>query len=292
MRFIFDLDHTVIDSSHRQATLPNGDLNLQHWRENATPEKIAQDSLLPLADEWKKAKAKGVVAEKKFTSEQYGRHTAYQHRGGDVHCMIRASVVSSWEYYKIIDCQGKFIKGNVVPDEVTLTVIMPSDDKDAKEHEYDVGLTLLFEYLRYLVNTQFPTEFSTYGITIGPNMLFDRGEYWELGLDIRAMTQEYSKVETPLREMCDELFGEKEYKLDFKPGQGMVNTPKDSLIMRVALELSKKYNFPARIVEMCRASDARYFSRECIPTFDFGPIGGGVHAKNEWLDLDSFVEVT
>ena len=59
MRFIFDLDHTVIDSSHRQATLPNGDLNLQHWRENSTPEKIAQDSLLPLADEWKKARAKG-----------------------------------------------------------------------------------------------------------------------------------------------------------------------------------------------------------------------------------------
>ena len=59
MRFIFDLDHTVINSSHRQATLPNGDLNLQHWRENATPEKIAQDSLLPLADEWKKARAKG-----------------------------------------------------------------------------------------------------------------------------------------------------------------------------------------------------------------------------------------
>ncbi|MHA1825950.1 MAG: M20/M25/M40 family metallo-hydrolase, partial [Candidatus Heimdallarchaeota archaeon] len=45
-------------------------------------------------------------------------------------------------------------------------------------------------------------------------------------------------------------------------------------------------------VEKGGASDARYFSREGIPTFDFGPIGGGVHAKNEWLDLDSFVAVT
>lgn len=49
MRFIFDLDGTVIDSSHRKATLPDGSLDLDHWIENCTPEKIARDSLLPLA---------------------------------------------------------------------------------------------------------------------------------------------------------------------------------------------------------------------------------------------------
>lgn len=46
---IFDLDGTVIDSSHRHATLADGSLDLAHWRENATPEKIAKDGLLPLA---------------------------------------------------------------------------------------------------------------------------------------------------------------------------------------------------------------------------------------------------
>lgn len=49
MRFIFDLDGTVIDSSHRHATLPDGALDLAHWVENSTPEKIRRDSLLPLA---------------------------------------------------------------------------------------------------------------------------------------------------------------------------------------------------------------------------------------------------
>ena len=49
MRFIYDLDHTLLDSSHRQATLPNGDLDLAHWIENSTPEKVMRDSLLPLA---------------------------------------------------------------------------------------------------------------------------------------------------------------------------------------------------------------------------------------------------
>ena len=47
--FIFDLDHTVIDSSHRQSYLPDGSLDLVHWRENSTAEKVAQDTLLPLA---------------------------------------------------------------------------------------------------------------------------------------------------------------------------------------------------------------------------------------------------
>ena len=49
MRFIYDLDHTVIDSTHRQATLADGSLDLAHWIDNNTPEKIARDSLLPLA---------------------------------------------------------------------------------------------------------------------------------------------------------------------------------------------------------------------------------------------------
>ena len=31
---IFDLDGTTIDSNHRQATLPNGNLDLKHWFEN------------------------------------------------------------------------------------------------------------------------------------------------------------------------------------------------------------------------------------------------------------------
>ena len=47
--FIFDLDHTIIDSSHRQSYLPDGSLDLVHWRQNSTAEKVAQDTLLPLA---------------------------------------------------------------------------------------------------------------------------------------------------------------------------------------------------------------------------------------------------
>ena len=49
MFVIFDLDGTVIDSSHRKAVKPDGTLDLDHWRENSTPQMIAKDKLLPLA---------------------------------------------------------------------------------------------------------------------------------------------------------------------------------------------------------------------------------------------------
>jgi len=59
MIYIFDLDHTVIDSSHRQATRPDGSLDLDHWREHSTPRLIERDTLLPLAHEWRKLHKRG-----------------------------------------------------------------------------------------------------------------------------------------------------------------------------------------------------------------------------------------
>lgn len=59
MRFIYDLDHTVIDSSHRQLTLADGSLDLAHWIENNTRERIMRDSLLPLADHWREQRSRG-----------------------------------------------------------------------------------------------------------------------------------------------------------------------------------------------------------------------------------------
>ena len=59
MNYIFDLDHTVVDSSHRQATRPDGSLDLDHWKANSTPAMIERDTLLPLAHEWRKIYRKG-----------------------------------------------------------------------------------------------------------------------------------------------------------------------------------------------------------------------------------------
>lgn len=48
MFHIFDLDGTLINSSHRSVTDSGGNLNLAQWIENSTPEKVAKDGLLPM----------------------------------------------------------------------------------------------------------------------------------------------------------------------------------------------------------------------------------------------------
>ena len=56
---IFDLDGTIIDSSHRQATLSDGTLNLAKWIENSTAEKIFADKVLPLATQVRRRQKAG-----------------------------------------------------------------------------------------------------------------------------------------------------------------------------------------------------------------------------------------
>jgi len=46
---VFDLDGTVICSQHRHLSKEDGSLDLEHWIENCTAEKIFADRLLPLA---------------------------------------------------------------------------------------------------------------------------------------------------------------------------------------------------------------------------------------------------
>lgn len=52
---IFDLDGTVIDSRHRYRTLPNGDIDLPYWLEQAEKrEMVFADTLLPLVHRMRK----------------------------------------------------------------------------------------------------------------------------------------------------------------------------------------------------------------------------------------------
>jgi len=53
---IYDLDGTLIDSSHRYRAI-GGKIDLQHWRDNDTLEKVMQDTFLDLY-EWLKVDLK------------------------------------------------------------------------------------------------------------------------------------------------------------------------------------------------------------------------------------------
>lgn len=53
---IFDLDATVVDSSHRTPNHPDGTLNLPLYLQLKTRENTLRDTLLPLADFWRSLK--------------------------------------------------------------------------------------------------------------------------------------------------------------------------------------------------------------------------------------------
>jgi FMN phosphatase YigB (HAD superfamily) len=50
---VFDLDETIVDSSHRTPNNPDGTLNLKLYLSLKTRESTFKDALLPLADFWK-----------------------------------------------------------------------------------------------------------------------------------------------------------------------------------------------------------------------------------------------
>jgi hypothetical protein len=56
---LWDLDGTVIDTSHRYTALPDGGIDLPAWIRDNTPENVAKDSLLPLAERMRKAWSDG-----------------------------------------------------------------------------------------------------------------------------------------------------------------------------------------------------------------------------------------
>tara|TARA_R100000781_G_scaffold110286_1_gene75617 strand:- start:297 stop:740 length:444 start_codon:yes stop_codon:yes gene_type:complete len=59
--YIYDLDGTVIDSSHRRRFDTNGNLRLSYWKSHNTRKDIFGDSLLPLAKHMKKKMIGNIV---------------------------------------------------------------------------------------------------------------------------------------------------------------------------------------------------------------------------------------
>ncbi len=51
--YIFDLDGTIVDSSHRLKIFADGSVDLEYWRDHSTFREIMLDTLLPLAKVFK-----------------------------------------------------------------------------------------------------------------------------------------------------------------------------------------------------------------------------------------------
>ncbi len=109
MIFIFDLDGTVIDTSHRYRNGPDGHIDLDYWFANSTPEMIARDRVLPLANVWRRHYAAG--------------HTI-------VVCTAR-----SWDRHPLMTCEPgpiyeAFLRDNDLPYHALLYRNLAGDDHE------------------------------------------------------------------------------------------------------------------------------------------------------------------
>jgi succinyl-diaminopimelate desuccinylase len=67
--------------------------------------------------------------------------------------------------------------------------------------------------------------------------------------------------------------------------------PDDPQVLRLARVASQVLGREAALYREHFASDARFYSVAGIPSVCFGPVGAGLHGADEWVDVDSLVQL-
>lgn len=174
--------------------------------------------------------------------------------------------------------KGGFLKRNVIPSYCELTYL-PNQSVDGD------SLTSLLRAMLPLSRIGIASEFSEYGVSITPNVVVCDSYRIKVELDIRAMTNDVSAVESSFKRALEILLPNATLSIE---GSGsFVNTSADTSLVKAGLKTLREINLPPCSVEMGGTSDARFFSRLGIPTVDFGPKGGNLHGPNEFVEVES-----
>ncbi len=74
-------------------------------------------------------------------------------------------------------------------------------------------------------------------------------------------------------------------------GSPLDTSPEHPLVRRLAECVAAECGEPARMYREHFASDARFYSEKRIPAVCFGPVGAGLHSDDEWVSIDSLVQL-
>jgi len=235
-----------------------------------------------------KIAVRGTLKEKTFrvnTPVVETRHAAYFLPGVDTHPMIAASHFLRNSGAFAVSLEGRFMKENVVPSEVTLRYVEPSGEGKIKA---DVGLTKLLKAVVPLVRAPVRAEkYSDYGVSITPNVYsFENGRH-VLRLDVRAMSRSEKAIESAIREVIEFNAPGAEVDVRSNGRAGYLFTPPNDRIVKEMLSTLDMFGILAEPVEGPGAADSRFFTPYGVRAIDFGPRGGNVHGPNEYVELDS-----
>ncbi len=71
----------------------------------------------------------------------------------------------------------------------------------------------------------------------------------------------------------------------------LITDPQTPAIQRLVQVVQQVQAQPAILYREHYGSDARFYSRQRIPALCFGPIGAGLHSEEEWVDIDSLLQL-
>jgi len=235
-------------------------------------------------------KMKGRIISKEFTTrilEDDNRHSAYFVKGCDTHAAINLSkYLHLNRNLKVRTIHGSWIKGNVIPDQITVELINP-DEKSTNFIKYDENLTQILTALRSIILLNVPTEiFSEFGITVNPNIIsYTKTEGTTIYFDVRLFLDSKEK-ELLIESFKTQLGSLKAIATISCPGtSGYFYTDETSRLVCVSENVLHEYNLISDSCEQEGASDSRYTNG--IPVIDLGPFGGNIHGSNEFINLKS-----
>lgn len=104
-------------------------------------------------------------------------------------------------------------------------------------------------------------------------------------LDIRYVPELSETIEDEIRELLPK---DSELEIGFKePCQ--YTDPKQSDVQALKRIVKEHTGTEPELISNHYATDLRHFTRNDMPAVSFGPIGDGLHADHEWVDIDSLV---
>ncbi|MEE9409850.1 MAG: M20/M25/M40 family metallo-hydrolase [Candidatus Heimdallarchaeota archaeon] len=230
---------------------------------------------------------KGIKKTRTFKTKIAGNrtmHAAYFMRDLDTHCADVASDFLRVNSYKVQKITGPFVKNNVLPSNISVEYIIPTEEGD-EIHEYDENLTNFLYHVKKFETIDIPSKPSDYGINLTFNYLREDKESNLCQMDLRIMNNQMEDVENYFKNFVEssQLKTEIEVKGSIVP----VYTPLNSLLVQQSIIVAEEMNLSSETIEMGGATDSRWFSAESIPSIEFGPLGGNVHGANEFVELSS-----
>ncbi len=235
-----------------------------------------------------KLRIRGRMEEKTFrisTPVVETRHAAYFLPGVDTHPMIAASHFLRNSGALAVSLEGRFIKGNVVPGEVTLRYVEPGE---GGEVEADLGLTRLLKAIVPLVRAPIkPEKYSDYGVSITPNLYSLNDGRHVLRIDVRAMSKSGEEIERVMREVAEFNLPGAELTVRTNEKAGYLFTHPEEEVVKAMLEVLEDFGEKVEAVEGPGAADSRFFTPYGVKAIDFGPKGGNIHGPNEYVEINS-----